>query len=90
MGDEEISMEREAELTGRVDTAISGLARATVAGIAACLAAAFKEGVDVAFPLGCFLIAALGYGLYKAGDILGDVDVILFGIRPAGAGGWGD
>ena len=64
----------------RFDAAIAGLARANVAGIAACLAASFQN-VPVAFPLGCFLLGGLGYGLHKAGELLGFGEVIAHYVR---------
>jgi hypothetical protein len=69
------------EFDERIDAAFSSVAKANAAGIAACLVGVFKADVDITFPLGCFLIAALGYGLKMFGEILTYSDVFIDQVR---------
>lgn len=64
----------------RVDNLISNIVKANASGIAACLAAGFQD-IPVAFPLGCFLLGALGYGLYQLGEVFSYHEVIIHYLR---------
>jgi hypothetical protein len=63
-----------------VATFAANIVKGNAAGIAASLAAGF-QGMSVGFPLGCFLIGALGYGLYQLGEIVGTHEVFSYYIR---------
>ena len=81
MQDRDLEATKLADLDEKFEAAVSGLAKANALGIAACLAAAFKEDVAVAFPLGCFLIAAFGYGLIRLSLLLASADSIIIVLR---------